>query len=337
MPTNNKSDPSPAAPRGDSGVSRALATLLLALFALIPPASAEIHMLTWAGGGADDTCVARTKEIVDWWNAYRATGPQDTIVWHYTTREDRWRTVLETGVDPLTGARIDVIYVPGGWHPERYWHFDWVSALYRAQIDLGIGYVGVCAGAYLHAGVTSRGGIGEDVFVDGVTAIDGNRGEGEVPVLLYENPLTPPSTWGRVFQYVYANGPGLGPESGSVIVSDREWYERVSLDGREIKVTVQGVGQYLSTVEGWAIVLGRYYLRSGNGWVPRGRFVLFGVHPELTDRVGAWKFLARSLIWAAGYEPLERGVSTGSSSGASELPMITPIPVPRSRRTPRAS
>ncbi|MHC1581142.1 hypothetical protein [Methanopyrus sp.] len=315
---------------------RAIVLIAVALALVQGAAGVTVTVAMWAGEGAAENCVERSLEAINYWNQSPDGARFSINVIPYYSSAD-WRYVLETGRDPQTGQRIDVIYVPGGFHPEWHWDFDWVSALYHAQIDLGIGYVGVCAGAYLHAGVTSRGGIGEDVFVDGVTAIDGNRGEGEVPVLLYENPLTPPSTWGRVFQYVYANGPGLGPESGSVIVSDREWYERVSLDGREIKVTVQGVGQYLSTVEGWAIVLGQYYLRSGNGWVPRGRFVLFGVHPELTDRVGAWKFLARSLIWAAGYEPLERCVSTGSSSGASELPVIAPIPVPRSRRTPRAS
>ncbi len=315
---------------------RAIVLIAVALALVQGAAGVTVTVAMWAGEGAAENCVERSLEAINYWNQSPDGARFFINVIPYYSSAD-WRYVLETGRDPQTGQRIDVIYVPGGFHPEWHWDFDWVSALYHAQIDLGIGYVGVCAGAYLHAGVTSRGGIGEDVFVDGVTAIDGNRGEGEVPVLLYENPLTPPSTWGRVFQYVYANGPGLGPESGSVIVSDREWYECVSLDGREIKVTVRGVGQYLSTVEGWAIVLGRYYLRRGNGWVPRGRFVLFGVHPELTDRVGAWKFLARSLIWAAGYEPLERGVSTGSSSGAGELPVITPIPVPRSRRTPRAS
>jgi len=101
------------------------AVTMIAFVVLMSPVCAEVHILTWAGEGADSTCVARTKEIVDWWNTYRATGPDTTIVWHYTTRVDRWRTVLETGTDPLTGARISVVYVPGGWHPERYWDFDW--------------------------------------------------------------------------------------------------------------------------------------------------------------------------------------------------------------------
>ncbi len=308
VPTNNKSDPSPAAPRGDSGVSRALATLLLALFALIPPASAEIHMLTWAGGGADDTCVARTKEIVDWWNSYRATGPQDTIVWHYTTREDRWRTVLETGVDPLTGARIDVIYVPGGWHPERYWHFDWVSALYRAQIDLGIGYVGVCAGAYLHAGDVEydSGSPGhQDLLQDGVTVVDGMNGPNRIcrVLILPDNPLTPDWTWNNVFTYKYWNGPGFGPEDGlQYDQNQRCWVKYASIEGKDVMIKIWPVGEYLDTCRGWAIVAGQYFVREGDRWVPRGRFVLFGPHPELTNRAGAHALLAKAIIWAAGRE-----------------------------------
>ncbi len=310
-----------------------LVTLVAALTLATGAAGVTITVAMWAGEGASENCVERSLKAVSYWNQLPEAREFLVEVIPYYSSAD-WQYVLETGRDPCTGRRIDVIYVPGGYHPEWHWDFDWVSALYHAQIDLGIGYVGVCAGAYLHAGVTTKGAIGEDVFFDGVTAIDGNKGEGEVPVLLYENPMTPPNTWGRVFQYSYANGPGLGPEAGSVIVSEREWYKTATINGREVKVEVEGVGRYLSTVEGWAIVLGRYYLRRGDKWVPRGRFVLFGVHPELTERIGAWKFFVRALIWAAGYEPFRRG---GGGEGGGGAPVIAPTPLPRSRRSPRAS
>ncbi len=283
-----------------------LLVLLATVTLVASPATAEIHILTWAGGGADDTCVARTKRIVDWWNTYRATGPQDTIVWHYTTREDRWRTVLETGIDPLTGAKINVIYVPGGWHPERYWHFDFVELLYHAQIDLGIGYVGVCAGAYLHAGnieYSSSGPGHQDLIQDGVTVVDGMNGPNRIcrVLILPNNPLTPDWTWNNVFTYKYWNGPGFGPEEGLRYDPNQKcWVKYTKIEGRDVMIKIWPVGEYVDTCRGWAIVAGQYFVREGNEWVPRGRFVLFGPHPELTNRTGAHALLAKAIIWAAG-------------------------------------
>ncbi|WP_148688393.1 hypothetical protein [Methanopyrus sp. SNP6] len=290
----------------------AVVAIITSLAIMTGPVYAEVHVLTWAGDGADSTCVAKTKKIVDWWNTYRATGPDTTIVWHYTKNKDRWRTVLETGNDPLTGARISVVYVPGGWHPERYWNFDWVRALYHAQIDLGIGYVGICAGAYLHAGdvAYSTNGPGHgDVLQDGVTVIDGMNGPDRIcrVLILPGNPLTPEWTWGNVFTYKYWNGPGFGPEPGLEFnTSYKCWVKITNIEGREVMIKIWPVGEYVDTCKGWAIVAGQYFVKEGNKWVPRGRFVLFGPHPELTSRTGAHALLAKAILWAAGAKvPME--------------------------------
>ncbi|WP_457615143.1 hypothetical protein [Methanopyrus sp.] len=282
------------------------AVAVIAFVVLMSPVCAEVHMLTWAGGGADSTCVAKTKKVVDWWDTYRATGPDTTIVWHYTTKVDRWKTVLETGIDPLTGARISVVYVPGGWHPERYWNFDWVRALYHAQIDLGIGYVGICAGAYLHAGDTkySTSGPGhDDVLQDGVTVIDGMNGPDKIchVLILPNNPLTPKWTWNNVFTYKYWNGPGFGPEPGlEYNTSHKCWVKITTIEGRKVMIKIWPVGEYEDICKGWAMVAGQYFVKEGDRWVPRGRFVLFGPHPELTSRTGAHALLAKAILWAAG-------------------------------------
>ncbi|WP_457614856.1 hypothetical protein [Methanopyrus sp.] len=297
---------------------------------LLPVSATTVNVAMWAGEGTASNCVKSSLKAINYWNT-NCGGTYHINVITYESPSD-WRTVLETGRDPYTGTRIDVIYVPGGYHPEWHWGPDWIDLLYHAQIDLGIGYVGVCAGAYLHAGVTHRKAIGEDLVVDGVTAIDGNRGNGYVPVLILQNPITPKSTWGKIYVYYYANGPGMAAEDGSVFISDNRWYKVCWLNGKEIRIDVQGFGKYVELVNGWAMVLGWYSVRSGNEWKPRGRFVLLGVHPELTERTGAWKLLARTLIWAAGYKPKETPTNRqGSSEGAPIVP-VPPVRLPGSRR-----
>ncbi|WP_457620282.1 hypothetical protein [Methanopyrus sp.] len=307
-------------------------TLALTVVAvLLSPVSAiTVNVAMWAGKGAASNCVESSLRAVDYWNT-NCGGIYHINVITYVSPSD-WRAVLETGRDPYTGTRIDVIYVPGGYHPEWHWDPDWIDLLYHAQIDLGIGYVGVCAGAYLHAGVTHRKAIGEDLVVDGVTAIDGNRGNGYVPVLILQNPITPRSTWGKIYEYYYANGPGMAAEDGSVFVSDNRWYKVCWLNGKEVRIDVQGFGKYVGLVNGWAMVLGWYSVRSGDKWEPRGRFVLLGVHPELTERTGAWKLLARALIWAAGYEPRESPTKKQGSSEGTPIVPVPPVRLPRSRR-----
>ncbi len=316
--------------------------LVMIAVATAPVASvAEVHMLAWAGGGADDTCVADTEKIVEWWDTYRAKSPEYTIVWHYTELQDRWKAVMETGTDPLTGEHINVLYVPGGWHPERYWHFNWIKDLYHAQIDLGIGYVGICAGAYLHAGDLeyAPGNPGsQDVFVDGVTVIDGMEGPDRIchVLILPHNPLTPPYTWNKVYWYKYWNGPGFGPENGDMYdAKDGYWYKITDIEGKEVMIKIWPVGQYEDVCSGWAIVAGQYFVREGNKWVPRGRFVLFGPHPELTDRKGAHALLAKAILWAAGVniQPLlsaeeneEESKKNTSTGHAGEVPNVPPAP-----------
>ncbi|MEO2241609.1 MAG: hypothetical protein ABGY09_06025, partial [Euryarchaeota archaeon] len=113
----------------------------------------------------------------------------------------------------------------------------------------------------------------------------------------------PDWTWNNVFTYKYWNGPGFGPEDGlQYDQSQRCWVKYASIEGRDVMIKIWPVGEYMDTCRGWAIVAGQYFVREGDRWVPRGRFVLFGPHPELTNRTGAHALLAKAIVWAAGQE-----------------------------------
>ncbi len=286
---------------------RAIVPIAVALALVQGAAGVTVTVAMWAGEGAAENCVERSLEAINYWNQSPDGARFSINVIPYYSSAD-WRCVLETGRDPQTGQRIDVIYVPGGFHPEWHWDFDWVSALYHAQIDLGIGYVGVCAGAYLHAGDVEydSGSPGhQDLLQDGVTVVDGMNGPNRIcrVLILPDNPLTPDWTWNNVFTYKYWNGPGFGPEDGlQYDQNQRCWVKYASIEGKDVMIKIWPVGEYLDTCRGWAIVAGQYFVREGDRWVPRGRFVLFGPHPELTNRAGAHALLAKAIIWAAGRE-----------------------------------
>ncbi len=281
---------------------------MVAMVAVPAQAAIEINVAMWTGPGADPGCVQASYQAVEEWNSSQYANAY-IINLIGVDSSSEWESILETGKDPVTGQKINVVYVPGGYHPEWHWDFDWEDALYHAQLDLGMGYVGICAGAYVHEGITMPGDLSEDNIIDGVRVVDGDKGSGDVQVYLFPNPITPSWTWNRIWTYHYANGPGFGPEPQDVIVAPTHWYRYATIEGKEVKIEVWPFGKYVDRVSGWAMVLGQYYVKEGDKWVPKGRFALFGVHPELTDREGAHIMFCRALIWAAGYNPFSAGAS----------------------------
>ncbi len=317
-----------------------VAIITLACALIMPVQGAvQVNVAMWTGPGADQGCVQASYQAVEEWNSspYSQAYVINLIG---VDSSSEWESILETGKDPITGQKINVVYVPGGYHPEWHWDFDWEDALYHAQLDLKMGYVGICAGAYVHEGITEPGNLSEDNIIDGVEVVDGDKGSGDVQVYLFPNPITPSWTWNHIWTYHYANGPGFGPEPQDVIVSPTYWYRYATIEGKEVLIKVWPFGKYVNTVSGWAMVLGQYYVKSGDEWVPCGRFALFGVHPELTDRMGAHVMFCRALIWAAGYNPFSsagasenEGSEIQNQSTTNEIVVIEPSPTPSSQST----
>ncbi len=269
----------------------AILTILLAPV----PAHATVYVATWTGPGLDTdpnpetNCWTTSAWDVRWWNEHLQELPiRERVVLIPIKDVHRWRHVLYTGVDPKTGIHVDVVYVPGGWRPEDHWGSDWVDLLRWAQLHLGIGYVGICAGAttYIRA-------------FPCVKAVDGLKGHAEPRVLLLPHPANPlanePGSTYEMRMY-YANGPGMSFRRGWYTIKyyiDRRWHTvRAYCD-------VRGVAKYLEKVKGWAYVVGRWIVDG----VEKGRFAIMSVHPEIMGRRNRdpdmVKMFVYALLWAA--------------------------------------
>ncbi len=267
----------------------------LTLLTLPLPSTATVHVAVWTGPGLDTdpnpetNCWTTSVWDVKWWNSHLQELPvKEKVVLIPVKNVHRWRHILYTGVDPKTGRRVDVVYVPGGWRPEDHWGSDWVDLLRWAQLHLGLGYVGICAGAttYIRA-------------FPCVKAVDGLKGHAEPRVLLLPHPANPlASEPGSTYEtrMYYANGPGMAFRRGWYTVKyyiDRRWHTvRAYCD-------VRGVIKYLEKVKGWAYVVGRWIVDG----VEKGRFAIMSVHPEIMGRrdrdPDMIKLFVYAILWAA--------------------------------------
>ncbi|WP_456436072.1 hypothetical protein [Methanopyrus sp.] len=261
----------------------------LTLLVLATPASATVYVATWTGPGLDTdpnpetNCWTTSVWDVKWWNSHLDEMPvKEQIELIPVKSSSRWRQILYTGVDPVTKHRIDVIYVPGGWRPEEHWGSDWDDLLRWAQLHLGIGYVGICAGA--------------TTFIRAfpcVWSVDGLKGHALPKVLLLPHPANPLVNEGesKVIRMYYANGPGMEWKRGWYTV---KYYIDKKLHEIKAYCDVQGVMKYLEHVKGWAYVAGRWIVDG----VEKGRFVVMSVHPEIMGRKDKDPDMVKTFIYA---------------------------------------
>lgn len=291
------------------------------LLATQPVAATDV--VIWADGGAASGCVKWSQ-----W-AFNRYGIHHVKAYRFSQL-----------------LQADVVYVPGGWHPEWYWPKNWRRVLELALITGVVkGYLGVCAGAFTFAIGGARYHATwppADYWRNGVTAAAGMLG---------------PNIWThyrctvlghRTGWILYWNGPLFAPEPGAVITGPchgqydlpYSWF-LVRPDGTvwawiaDMRVTVRGI-------PGYGAVLGIIYQWDGERLRELARVVLFGPHPEFY--VGSWWMLKRAVEFIEGdYTPpaftvLERVITSylrqaeeAGDGGNDTVPVVPVVPIPRRR------
>ncbi len=291
----------------------------------LPPIAADVNI--WADGGAAPGCINWSQ-----WAFHHYGIPY--------TKSYTFHQLLQA----------DITYVPGGWHPERYWPTNWRETLELSLITGTIkGYLGICAGAFTFAIGGARYHTTwppEDYWRNGITVAAGMLGP-NIWTHYRCTVLGHRSGW-----ILYWNGPLFAPEYGTVLTGPGHgqytlpysWF-LVRPDGTvwawiaDMRVNVRGI-------PGYGAALGIIYHWDGHQLHERARVALFGPHPEFYT--GTWWMLKRAIDFLEGdYTPtafhtLERVITTYLEQSERQsketegrestlIPVIPVVPIPRRR------
>jgi len=271
--------------------ARAAGTAFLIALLFFTPGPAHGLVVEWVGVGAARGCV-------EW---------SDACWRHYNVPYEHVRS-FGSMLSLVESAPNGVIYVPGGWHPERGWPKDWRARLLQLPY---LRYLGVCAGAYTFS-------LGSVTYY-----VNANRWP---PVDRWTNGLTVaygmlgPGIWAPYRTYVlgdrsgtvlYWNGPLFSPEAGPEVIlvgpCRGELYSIpvpafIRFTGDLAWTWVLDMRVRIGGVTGWGAALGVVYdvVRSPSGirLIEHGRVVLFGPHPEFAVRT--WWMLLRAYEFLTG-------------------------------------